>query len=744
MEKIVFISLHIALLFTTLSFSYGVKSENSVLDEKKILIEWESETVNGAQISLEIEKLYKVLYNTKALHTYKFFDPPNLQIVEILRREKLYFGDHFSVDVDSILCDLNPHVCKRDLIDVSPEKLTDITSHIGGYEPSKGQWRNSAFTKYLILPKLAFDTFADIQKLEVSPKSARDFINVSDQDCEQRWGYTCKEIYELINPHLTNSNAEDEKLYRASIPVLGLRSQLRFELEGLDKFTITKISKNQIVEDNSDNSQLEFPTEFSETWEKKTQELPLLETRLRKLSRNISLISDIRTKSTHKKNKSQEDNSLHEFISHPYMLIGEYPDSLRSPVNIGIIDFFVDSQHCEFKESIHLFPNNYQQSTKSPRSSTKQCGKYAGDTNYIFDHGTHVTGIIASKPNEVGIVGLNPFAKVNYIPIEQSQLRSNPNYQTNLANNWFMSSLDRHIKVYNVSWEYERINSNLKRDKITDAINYLEHIALVVTAAGNTLKEYESDCDILPTCLGKNINVISVVGLNKKKDDFEIWKSTSDPSIGSNTGKVFHIAAVAENVLSTSSGNHVGYLSGTSQAAPQVTAAASLIYSKYISSFTPIKKDLYPLDVKNRLIYSSDISTKHLYHLFGGKLNIERALDFENDIVVIDVDGIRREYIGRITKFGNFKENTDEYITCENSNGMKSNIKKRNLKRMFYNEDTKRYVVYYQSQEMDSPLNRDTNCFLTTRSHIVEFETSNGLEVTFKFRDIKDYVAKML
>jgi len=150
--------------------------------------------------------------------------------------------------------------------------------------------------------------------------------------------------------------------------------------------------------------------------------------------------------------------------------------------------------------------------------------------------------------------------------------------------------------------------------------------------------------------------------------------------------------------------------------------------------------------VKNRLIYTSDLFNNLLTKVRGGRLNVGRALDMARHRVVIKaVDGSRQVHHGLVTKFGNFSAG-EEYIECKHKNSQIQRINFGDLRRMFYDEPRRKYVVFFNSEpgNRDSPLNRIHDCFLQTRSHIAVLESEDSdEEVSFEFRDIRDYISPM-
>jgi subtilisin family serine protease len=146
---------------------------------------------------------------------------------------------------------------------------------------------------------------------------------------------------------------------------------------------------------------------------------------------------------------------------------------------------------------------------------------------------------------------------------------------------------------------------------------------VIVAAAGNDNNEglyYPASYD----------RVVSVAGTDYDEKD-KRWESY-DPLIGSNYNEKVDICAPSEYIMTTSyvnpteSNPNYGYIyvgrSGTSMAAPQVSAAAALIRSKYPT--------LTAAEVTNRLLATADnidaLNPAYAGKLGRGRLNVSRAL----------------------------------------------------------------------------------------------------------------------
>ncbi|PIZ75086.1 hypothetical protein COY05_05000 [Candidatus Peregrinibacteria bacterium CG_4_10_14_0_2_um_filter_38_24] len=166
------------------------------------------------------------------------------------------------------------------------------------------------------------------------------------------------------------------------------------------------------------------------------------------------------------------------------------------------------------------------------------------DVSDDYGHGTHVAGIIAS----------NSSAKI--MPIKFTDGKTGK-----------MSDLAKAIK-FAVDNDVDVINLSLGLKKksalLMDSVDYaFKNDISVVSAAGN----YNTSKKYYPAAYGK---VIAVTGLAND--------GTKLPQ--SNFGTWVDYAVKAQDILSTMPGNKYGYATGTSQAAPFVTAKIVRILEK--------------------------------------------------------------------------------------------------------------------------------------------------------------------
>ncbi|MDA8791918.1 S8 family serine peptidase [Bacteriovoracaceae bacterium] len=228
------------------------------------------------------------------------------------------------------------------------------------------------------------------------------------------------------------------------------------------------------------------------------------------------------------------------------------------------------------------------------------------DTSPQTTHGTFVAGIIAGTP-EKNFTGIAP--KIKIMPLV---ITNNSGSTTiKIISDCITYAADQGAKVINVS--FTGINSPV----INAAGKYArDKGSLVVYAAGNrgkrrSIKTYPDWKSIL------------AVGATTRSDQRWKWKKMFKQG-GSNYGYFIDLVAPGHNMVSTNAyltfnkSNPYRKGSGTSYAAPVVSAVAGLVFS--------LNKNFTPEKVEQILIESSDIIGSEF--VFGaGRVNANRAVE---------------------------------------------------------------------------------------------------------------------
>ena len=173
-------------------------------------------------------------------------------------------------------------------------------------------------------------------------------------------------------------------------------------------------------------------------------------------------------------------------------------------------------------------------------------------------HGTHVSGIIAAKPNNrIGIAGIVWHCRL--MPVRAGfKFGGGTYFQNDDAAAAIVYAADNGAQIINMSWG-DTVNAFI----IEDAIAYAYARGCVLVAAAGNSGVIGS---FYPAALKK---VISVAGLGQEK------QLDSD----SNFGATIDIAAPGEEILSTDLNGMYQNLSGTSMAAAHVSGIAALVLS---------------------------------------------------------------------------------------------------------------------------------------------------------------------
>lgn len=316
--------------------------------------------------------------------------------------------------------------------------------------------------------------------------------------------------------------------------------------------------------------------------------------------------------------------------------IGAIEANLKKAPVVAVIDMGIDFDHPELKDQI--YKNDVECDNGAPQTGTMEdrdknglrgdCyGWNFASTSYMYDahpfddtgHGTHVSGIIAAKRNnKLGISGVSD--KIKILPIkvtgkvDESDERNKLKYRAasrRIAKGIFYA-VHRNVDVINLSLGWPKtMNTRYLDMAIKHAV---KNNVLVVAAAGNN----NTNASIFP-CAYREIMCVGSIDIDGKVSRF------------SNYGAEVDILAPGDQIASTVPTSFIplklniqGYdiMSGTSQAAPFVSAAAALI------------KGVYPRmhinEVQRRLLDSSlerpdDFKSMHGAVQLGKALKLKAA-----------------------------------------------------------------------------------------------------------------------
>ena len=219
-------------------------------------------------------------------------------------------------------------------------------------------------------------------------------------------------------------------------------------------------------------------------------------------------------------------------------------------ITIAVLDTGVDTNHPDLKANLiqgHNFvtgenPNNYT------------------DTD---GHGTFVAGIIAAVANNsIGIAGVAPSVKIMPLKVLTSEGGSFFNVDQAI-----LYAVSKNASVINMSFGTNSTLDPASQNEIRFAYS---HGMLLVAAAGND----NSSIPFYPAAYNDSVIAVSAVNTNNQKSSY------------SNYGNYIELAAPGDYICSTWSGGRYECRSGTSAAAPFVSAVAALMLSKN-SSMTP-------------------------------------------------------------------------------------------------------------------------------------------------------------
>ena len=267
-------------------------------------------------------------------------------------------------------------------------------------------------------------------------------------------------------------------------------------------------------------------------------------------------------------------------------------------VTIAVIDTGIDYNHSIFKDKLLYSGYDFINNDDDPYDDNLQ------------GHGTHVAGIIADSTRELDNIKILPIKALNSLGTGTiSSLGNSIRY-----------AIDSNVDIINLSLGLaNKTHSNLIEELILEAVN---SGITVVNAAGNSNSNTMYSC---PSHIDEAIIVSSIDNNNK--------------AYTSNYGPNIDVAAPGVNIYSSIPGDNYAYKSGTSMAAPYISAIAAMIKLN--------NPELEPLEIENIIKeYSVDIGEKGVDWYFGsGVPNMALALpkvdleniEIDNNEITLDV-----------------------------------------------------------------------------------------------------------
>lgn len=256
-----------------------------------------------------------------------------------------------------------------------------------------------------------------------------------------------------------------------------------------------------------------------------------------------------------------------------------------SGVSIAILDTGIDATHEDLKTNIG----------QGIDCGGSRCREAVADDDR--SHGTHVAGTAGAVDNDLGVLGVAPAVTLHSVKVLGDD---GGTYDAVAAG--IEASADAGHDVQNMSF------GGGHSDLVTDAMRYAASKGVVmVAAAGNSGSC--SDCVIFPAAAPETI----AVSATDQNDDLASF-SSSGPEID--------LAAPGVDVLSTVPDDRYAYASGTSMAAPHVSAAAAVLIASGVTDRETVRETLKE---------SADDIGLTAARQGAGRLNVASAVELSNN-----------------------------------------------------------------------------------------------------------------
>ena len=219
-----------------------------------------------------------------------------------------------------------------------------------------------------------------------------------------------------------------------------------------------------------------------------------------------------------------------------------------------------------------------------------------------YGHGTHTAGIIgAIGNNNRGVSGLcwkSPIISVRFMDNDGRGFSSG-------SAEGIIYAVDHGAHVINASYGTPE-RSEVERDAIAYAA---AHDTLIVAAAGNDDENVDKHPHYPAAYPDANVIAVAASNENDKLASFSNWGKKS-----------VDLAAPGDAIASTSNDGKYKYMSGTSMAAPLVSAAAAMLRKQGDGLPVATIRKLLLKQADDKKAFKGKVAS-------GGRLNVRRALD---------------------------------------------------------------------------------------------------------------------
>jgi len=659
---------------------------------------WQSRNENFRQLPREFGDLYRDLITLRdAGHTVKTLPikvARGQPISEALASKNLYDGPSMPIQLSVFACGFNPKVCTA-----TPGKSGLLSA-----DDAKTDWKIRPGAKIQV-PDIHFEAVV-VHKLYT--KKAADSLKkivVDDRHGCEHYDEACNRYVQNLNRRL-DPPLHDRTAGEILVPTKAWRGVITFEQPVAAAPQVPVPS----------------PAAAASAIQRSIAEVITVAPGLTKRIVSPVIMKPSAAASSDSASSDGVRKLILQLINHP---LAE-ATSLTMPTGahasaVAVFDSRVDVKHCMLVKVSE--PDSDVATSDSGRAT--QCGESGRALEK--DHGTHVVGLISSKVESSLGPGVNPYASVPTFSINKDNF-VDPKYVAKQVERLRKLYETTPPDVVNLSFEYSPPAAS---DALLAAISDLQTETLFVVSAGNQGWELSSggECAVRPACRdSSNIVVVAALDLNSKAP--ELFKTQEDAS---NFGDRVHLSAPGLNIVSTLMGDRVGPMTGTSQAAPIVAGAASLLYM--------YQHRLRPWEVRHRLIYTSDLFAGLYSKMQGGRLNVKRLLAFKDE-AIDTISG--KHFEGRSLNAGIVLKLKDL-----ESNGKPLNVPFEQVRRLAWDATNNKYVLFRVKAAKDKqpPILERRIVGLTQPDKELSFSVAGigGTDrvATVATRDLRDYVAAL-